>query len=233
MFAAASCKMAQGGGQDGRKRRHRRGLSRDEQILWDQVAGSVAPLKRETSAGHVSKPDPQPSRSRKPPSDQVAANQLRIEDQSTGRKALTGQVTRPRNVTPVAKTSTPPPHTGLDHKTKRRISRGRDGIDARIDLHGMRQSEAHSALRGFLFSAAAQGHRTVLVITGKGKSMQDREGGWSWAGDEQRGVLRRMLPAWLSEAGLHQIVVGFEEAHTRHGGAGAFYIRLRVRATWR
>jgi DNA-nicking Smr family endonuclease len=36
-----------------------------------------------------------------------------------------------------------------------------------------------------------------------------------------------MVPHWLRDAGLRTIVLGFEEAARRQGGAGALYVRLR------
>ena len=50
----------------------------------------------------------------------------------------------------------------------RRVARGKEAIDARIDLHGLTQAQAHSALLRFLRSAHARDARLVLVITGKG-----------------------------------------------------------------
>ncbi|HEY8579356.1 MAG TPA: Smr/MutS family protein, partial [Beijerinckiaceae bacterium] len=61
----------------------------------------------------------------------------------------------------------------------------------------------------------------VLVVTGKGAPHAD---GW-----EERGVLRRQLPHWLSALDMRSIVIGFEPAADRHGGVGAFYVRLRSR----
>lgn len=91
---------------------------------------------------------------------------------------------------------------------------------ARIDLHGMRQVEAHAALSRFLRRAHAQGRRIVLVITGKG----DGDGEFWWEG---RGVLRRNLPNWLDTPEMKALVVGYQEAGRQHGGAGAFYVQLR------
>lgn len=113
------------------------------------------------------------------------------------------------------------PLAPLEHGLLRKLSRGSLDPDARIDLHGMRQAEAHSSLRSFLHTAHASGCRLTLVVTGKGS----RAGAPPY---EERGVLRRMLPHWLSAADLRSIVLGFTEASRRHGGEGAFYVRLRA-----
>ncbi|MBX8828491.1 Smr/MutS family protein, partial [Ochrobactrum sp. SFR4] len=56
----------------------------------------------------------------------------------------------------------------IDRPTIRKIAKGRVEIQARIDLHGMRQREAHDLLYSFLVDAWHRGLRFVLVITGKG-----------------------------------------------------------------
>src|ERR1019366_4885255 len=90
----------------------------------------------------------------------------------------------------------------------------KQAIDARLDLHGLTQSEAHAALLRFLRSAGARDARLVLVITGKGR------GG-------EPGVLRRQVPQWLGLPEFRSLVLGFEDAHVTHGGEGALYVRLR------
>jgi DNA-nicking Smr family endonuclease len=82
----------------------------------------------------------------------------------------------------------------------------------------MRQSSAFHALAAFLRDAQARGARTVLIITGKGRNI-----------DQDRGILRQSLPRWLAEPRFRDLVVGFEPAARRHGGEGAFYVRLRRR----
>jgi DNA-nicking Smr family endonuclease len=42
-------------------------------------------------------------------------------------------------------------------------------------------------------------------------------------------VLKRQVPLWLSLPEFRLLVIGFEEAGIRHGGAGALYIRVRRR----
>jgi DNA-nicking Smr family endonuclease len=117
-----------------------------------------------------------------------------------------------------AKSSATPPLAPLGRREKSRLSRGRSEIDARLDLHGMTQTRAHRALRGFLHRAHSEGLTFVLVITGKGKV-----GG----SEAERGVLRRQVPQWLSLPEFRSLVVGFEEAHIGHGGEGALYVRIR------
>ena len=136
---------------------------------------------------------------------------------------------------PASQPATQPPapqSNHMDGRSVRRIGNGRDGIDARIDLHGMRQSEAHSALRVFLFRAVAKGHRMVLVITGKGRPRTSSDGSlgpFVHEGAMERGILRRNVPLWLNEPDLRTIVVGYTPAHIRHGGDGALYVQLRRR----
>jgi DNA-nicking Smr family endonuclease len=108
----------------------------------------------------------------------------------------------------------------MDRKLRLQLRRGRQGVDGAIDLHGMTQEVAHRALTAFLERSQAQGARLVLVVTGKGaRSPVD--------GGTDRGVLNRLVPHWLRLPGLRSLVLGFEEAGPRQGGAGALYVRLR------
>lgn len=114
-----------------------------------------------------------------------------------------------------------PPLTPLGRRLKQRVARGRESIDDRLDLHGLTQRQAHAALSRFLGTAQANGARIVLVVTGKG----DRTGKGDAAAE--RGVLRRQVPMWLALPEFRGLVIGFEDAHAGHGGAGALYVRLR------
>ena len=118
----------------------------------------------------------------------------------------------------------------FDARKARKIKAGRIEIQARLDLHGMRQSEAHSALRAFLLSAHARRLKWVLVITGKGTFARDGNSPDPMGGDwtaPQRGVLRHNVPKWLAEPQLRSVVVSFTTAAIHHGGEGALYIQLR------
>lgn len=111
------------------------------------------------------------------------------------------------------------PDTGRQHAfdqpTRRKLARGRLPVEAKVDLHGLTQADAHGFLLSFLHAAHGRGLRYVLVVTGKGASF----------GSD--GVLRRAVPAWLAAPAFRSIVAGFDEAARNHGGSGALYVRLR------
>ena len=104
---------------------------------------------------------------------------------------------------------------GLDRKTAEKLRKGQIPIEARLDLHGMSQSQAHAALNEKLKRSYERGHRCILVITGKGRS----------PGSE--GVLKRRTAEWLASAPLSAIVLRFVSAQAKDGGDGALYVLLR------
>lgn len=111
----------------------------------------------------------------------------------------------------------------MDGKLHRAMTRGRIDPEARIDLHGMTQAEAHPALTGFILASQAMGRRLVLVITGKGDRQRD-QGQWF---ARHSGVLRHQVPHWLTLPPLRTAVMQVSAAHARHGGEGAYYVYLR------
>jgi DNA-nicking Smr family endonuclease len=119
--------------------------------------------------------------------------------------------------------SAPSPDKAVDPSIRKKLGRGRIDIDGTLDLHGMTQTEARGALHRYLHARVARGDRTVLVITGKGlKTDNDYV-----AAMTERGILRTMLPIWLSEPSLAPLVSGWSVAARGHGGEGAWYVRLR------
>ena len=175
----------------------KRHLTEEERALWESVARQVKPLRK--------KP-----RGAKPAAAPVA-------EIHAAKPALS-----PRPI-PSAQAPKPgkpavPPLAPLGRRDRSKLSRGKHGIDARLDLHGMTQVRAHRALHGFLQRAHLDGLTFVLVVTGKGRVGD---------GEAERGVLRRQVPQWLSLPEFRPLVVGFEEAHIGHGGEGALYVRIR------
>ncbi len=171
----------------------RRDLSEEEQTLWRGFARSVSPLRRRQEADESA-----PAREKTAPAP--------------------GKDIRLRAEMPPAKTA---PLAPLTRRLKQRVARGREPIEARIDLHGKTQSQAYAALLRFLERAQTDGVKIALVVTGKGES------GGDYHAAGERGVLRRQVPLWLALPAFRSLVVGFDHAHGGHGGQGALYVRLR------
>lgn len=124
----------------------------------------------------------------------------------------------------------PPQITGLDRRTTQRLTRGHVEIERRIDLHGTGIEVARVNLLSFLRGAQATGLRNVLVITGKGDSPFSRHtlhGADHFHSPERAGRLRRLVTEWFHEAEFRSLVAGFQPAHPKHGGGGAYYVRVR------
>jgi DNA-nicking Smr family endonuclease len=184
----------------------KRGPDVEDLRLWSVIASTVRPLRPslplvgredraavrvgESDAPTKPKPAP-PKRVPKHPHPTVAAQ---------------------RSALPMKGAEAP---ADVEASLHRRLSRGREAVAARIDLHGLTQDAARAALARFIVRSAGEGWRAVLVITGKGVG-----------GD---GVLRRRVPDWLAEPPIRAHIAGVSEAHRRHGGEGALYVALKRR----
>ncbi len=120
---------------------------------------------------------------------------------------------------------------GLDKASAERLKRGQYPIEARIDLHGMTQDDAHRTLGAFIARSARAGLRCVLVITGKGlRRLDDERPGGPDSGRGEVGILRNAAPRWLNEAPNRARILAFAAAQPRDGGGGALYVLLRRRS---
>ena len=166
--------------------------------MWESVARQIKPLRKKKHRA-ITLPTPPPS----------------VEARAAAKVAV-----HPKPIaaaSPEPKKPLTPPLVPLGRRERSQLSKGRKEIEARLDLHGMTQARAHRALSDFLHRAHGDGLTFVLVITGKGRV----------GAESERGVLRRQVPQWLSHPEFRTLVVGFEEAHIGHGGAGALYVRIR------
>jgi DNA-nicking Smr family endonuclease len=176
----------------------------DDEALWEKVVETAAPLKRGRNTAA-----PKPAK--------IAAPVAKA------RPPRSVPVTTPAP-NPASKPSHVPRAAPLDRQTSRQLDKGKLEVEARLDLHGMRQRDAHAQLRRFLKTAQARGLRHVLVITGKGV---DQAASRSFYEEDERGVLRNAVPHWLAEPEFAALVVSFSPAPRRLGGEGALYVRLR------
>jgi DNA-nicking Smr family endonuclease len=177
----------------------KRPLKPEERHIWSMVAATVHPL----------------------PGRALPSSPREGTDDAVVRLEKSGLSPAPTSGPPFPTAAAPPPAPPRKGEGKRsiepnrhhRISREREEIGGRIDLHGMTQDRAKAALEAFLARAWDEGWRAVLVITGKGVQ-----------GD---GVLKKRAPDWLGAPHLAHIVAGLSEAHRRHGGEGALYVALK------
>ena len=175
-----------------------------DQALWEEVKTSVSPIKR------------------------ARRSKAKIEIPPAAVAIMLGSVPVPQVIRPVRNIA--PALSTFDRRTAQKLGRGQSEPEARIDLHGETLENARFALLHFLSSRRMQGLRLVLVITGKGASPFARHtlhGLKHFNTPEREGKIRRELPMWLEETQFRVHVVGFQPSHPRHGGGGAFYIRLR------
>lgn len=220
----------------------KRPLKPEERRLWDLVAGTVkgrAPddaqvskvtpktLKKTRFGKRAPMPDPVPEADFHVPEDPAwtaLAKSIRPDRAPPKPKAppKTATAAAPlllaaEDLAPLKapKRATRSGYDPIEPGRKRRISRERDPLEARLDLHGLDQDRARPTLEAFLRRAAHEGYRSVLVITGKGKT--------------GTGVLRRYVPEWLGAPHLSDIVAGVSQADRHHGGEGALYVALKKR----
>lgn len=191
-------------------------MTPDEAELWSRVAGSVDRAKgkpRVPSHKHDALPVAPAAGSSEP-----------VAGKSRPQRTPDPVLARPQ-----AQPSASPlkPLAEFGRRAVREVASGKTPIDARIDLHGMRQRDAHVELNAFLRAAQARGCRTVLVITGKGDPASERDHMARALGKPQRGVLRHSVPQWLDDPELRTVVLSYTAASTRHGGGGALYVQLR------
>lgn len=103
---------------------------------------------------------------------------------------------------------------GVSRQALRMLRRGHWVVQAELDLHGMRQPEAHLALVDFLASCLRRNHRCVRVVHGKGLGSVNREP-----------VLKGKVRVWLAR---RSEVLAFCQAPSTQGGSGALLVLLRA-----
>ncbi len=185
------------------RRSSRPGRPSEEDLrLWRHITRDAKPLRSRLRAVEAEAPATVPA--------QAPGERRPDLKNSTARGALLPAKVRPPAVPELSHGDV----AGLDKRKAQRMRRGRLPIEARLDLHGMTQADAHAALSGFVTRSAALGRRCILVITGKGR------GG-------EAGVLRRQVPLWLNQAGMRDKILAFDHARPEHGGQGALYLLLR------
>lgn len=209
----------------------KRPLTPEEEQLWRQVMKDTEPL------GQIAREPSTPQESGRPFSAKPTHHghpppPKKVAQKISGAMPPVIRHAQERTLNAQNAARSPADLSDLDRKSQQRVRRGKIEVDAKIDLHGMRQSEAHQALIARVSRARLDGKRVLLVVTGKGASKggstKDGSGHGSqpfWA--RGGGVLKAQVPKWLREDPLRSMIFSVQEAHQRHGGAGALYVFLK------
>jgi DNA-nicking Smr family endonuclease len=172
-------------------------ISKDDRRAFAEATRGVKPLRsRNTVPTHKSRPKAQ-ARFRR--AEDAATLEASLNDDDAAPAAEEIAFRRP----------------GLSERTFRDLRRGRFSIEAEIDLHGLTQSKAKTALHDFIVECGMRRLRCVRVIHGKGA----RSG-------PEGPVLKAGVQHWLAQ---WDEVLGYVSAARRHGGSGAVYVLLQRR----
>jgi DNA-nicking Smr family endonuclease len=90
----------------------------------------------------------------------------------------------------------------------------------KIDLHGHTVDEAYQIVLSYLKTNSKKKNLLHIVITGLGNKSQGEE--------FFTGKIRKQFPQWLETETFQQIVKSYSPCKIKHGGLGAFYIKLRI-----
>ena len=91
----------------------------------------------------------------------------------------------------------------------------------KVDLHGHTVDEAYQKVYLYLKSNFKKKILLHIVITGLGNKSDGEE--------FFTGKIRKQFPQWLETEPFQQIVKSYSPCKIKHGGLGAFYIKLRVK----
>lgn len=191
--------------------RRKRGLRDEERELWDRVAGTARPMRPRRPL----LPSHEPAPKAKPPAARPTPTEFHIGDLARPQTAM-------HDLAPTIEERLATQTVRMDRRAHRDLTRGKLAPEGRIDLHGMTLAEAHPELIRFVMNAHRSGKRLVLVITGKGKRVDDHG-----PVPQRVGVLRHQVPHWLTQPPLGTVVQQIAPAHLKHGGMGAYYVYLR------
>ena len=90
----------------------------------------------------------------------------------------------------------------------------------KIDLHGHTVDEAYQKVLSYLKSNFKKKNLLHIVITGLGNKSQGEE--------FFTGKIRKQFPQWLDTEPFQQIVKSYSPCKIKHGGLGAFYVKLKI-----
>tara|TARA_Y100000588_G_scaffold77483_1_gene80761 strand:+ start:2772 stop:3401 length:630 start_codon:yes stop_codon:yes gene_type:complete len=173
--------------------------STDDFELFRNTVRDVKPLAHETLAVRKTPPPPTPTQSNRDDDEalaEIANEQLDYTELEYGEEAIFQR-------------------SSVSRAVMRKLRRGDFAVQAEVDLHGLRVSQAKTSLSRFLQHCGDRGLTCIRVIHGKGNRSPGKIP-----------VLKPMVADWLSH---WNIVLAFASARPVDGGTGALYVLLNAR----
>jgi len=102
---------------------------------------------------------------------------------------------------------------GIQHRLWKKLRKGQLGNPMRLDLHGMRVSEARQAILASIQYCQQNSIKILLIVHGRGNhSLQTLP------------ILKTKINLWLRQL---DSVLAFHSAQSKDGGTGATYVLLK------
>lgn len=175
------------------------GVSEQDKALFRQAMQTVSPLKKRAKKAVVQKSTPVSTKTRH----QAMKNPRELEICELSH-VIKDEV--------FAETVLSYTGTGMSKRQFSQFRNGKIPWQARLDLHGETIDSASKCLLQFLSRQKALGHRSLLIIHGKGGQRG------------QPSLLKSCMNQWLREIAD---VIAFHSALPREGGSGALYVLLK------
>ena len=102
---------------------------------------------------------------------------------------------------------------GIQATLARQLKRGQLDVEDYLDLHGLQQSQAQTAINEFIEQQIELSHRCVIIIHGKGTGSYSKYP-----------VLKNLT---FHQLKAHPMVLALRSAQPSDGGTGALYVLLK------
>lgn len=170
---------------------------------WQKIKQSTTPLKDRDEEGTANTDSPPKPKTKSISHTPALKATLKNPLANSGAKSET----KPIAVKPINLKSDKP--RDIAESDRKRIMAGEITLADRLDLHGFTAHEAEERFTQFIQTCHQKQLGHVLVITGKGE------------------VLRPQFAKWLGRKRVADKIVAFCPATAKHGGGGAWYIKIR------
>ena len=177
--------------------------NRDDNNFFLKSLAEVKPLKKNNK---IIKPIPKP----------IASNTPRPIIKETESDKIYEKI---KNVPKQQKTAIQ--KSGINKKLKK----NKISVNRKIDFHGCSLNEAKNIFFNTINDCFSKNFRCILFITGKGSIKKETD--CSQDSKLYYGKIRNNFLDWVNHNAVQSKILNVQQANTKTGGDGAFYVYLR------